>query len=44
MASQATAGGRDNAGVCGEHVHVFIAEFDHEHWSKAGVLAVDTQA
>ncbi len=24
-----------------EHVQVFIAEFDHEHWAKAGVLAVD---
>ena len=24
-----------------EHVQVFIAEFDHEHWSKGGVLAVD---
>jgi len=31
----------DAYGVPGEHVQVFIAEFDHEHWAKAGVLAAD---
>jgi 4-oxalocrotonate tautomerase len=31
-------------GVPGEHVQVFIAEFDHEHWAKAGVLAADAAA
>ena len=25
-----------------EHVQVFIAEFDHENWAKAGALAVDS--
>ena len=34
----------DAYGVRGDQVQVFIAEFDHEHWSKAGVLAVDAQA
>jgi 4-oxalocrotonate tautomerase len=34
----------DAYGVPGEHVQVFIAEFDHEHWAKAGVLAVDASA
>ena len=24
-----------------EHVQVFIAEYDHEHWAKSGLLAVD---
>ena len=28
-------------GVPQEHVQVFIAEFDHEHWAKGGVVAVD---
>jgi 4-oxalocrotonate tautomerase len=31
----------DAYGVRPEHVQVFIAEFDHEHWAKAGVLAAD---
>jgi 4-oxalocrotonate tautomerase len=31
----------DAYGVPAEHVQVFIAEFDHEHWAKAGVLAAD---
>jgi 4-oxalocrotonate tautomerase len=34
----------DAYGVPGEHVQVFIAEFDHEHWAKAGVLAADAAA
>jgi 4-oxalocrotonate tautomerase len=33
----------DAYGVRGDQVQVFIAEFDHEHWAKAGLLAVDTQ-
>lgn len=33
----------DAYGVRPEQVQVFIAEFDHEHWAKAGVLAVDAQ-
>ena len=32
----------DAYGVRGEQVQVFIAEFDEEHWAKAGTLAVDT--
>ena len=28
-------------GIRGEQVQVFITEFDHEHWSKGGVLATD---
>ena len=24
-----------------EHVQVFIAEYDHEHWAKGGTLAAD---
>jgi len=24
-----------------EHVQVFIADYDHEHWAKGGTLAVD---
>lgn len=31
----------DAYGVRAEQVQVFIAEFDHEHWAKAGVLAAD---
>jgi 4-oxalocrotonate tautomerase len=31
----------DAYGVRPEAVQVFIAEFDHEHWAKAGVLAAD---
>ena len=31
----------DAYGVPPEHVQVFIAEYDHEHWAKAGVLAAD---
>ena len=34
----------DAYGVRDEHVQVFIAEFDHEHWAKAGVLAADAPA
>jgi 4-oxalocrotonate tautomerase len=34
----------DAYGVRGEQVQVFIAEFDHEHWAKAGRLAVDAEA
>jgi 4-oxalocrotonate tautomerase len=34
----------DAYGVPSEHVQVFIAEFDHEHWAKAGVLAGDAAA
>ena len=34
----------DAYGVHGEQVQVFIAEFDHEHWAKAGRLAIDAQA
>ena len=30
--------------VRADQVQVFIAEFDHEHWAKAGRLAVDGQA
>jgi 4-oxalocrotonate tautomerase len=29
--------------VRGDQVQVFIAEFDHEHWAKAGRLAADAQ-
>jgi 4-oxalocrotonate tautomerase len=31
----------DAYGVAPEHVQVFIHEVDHEHWAKAGTLAVD---
>ena len=31
----------DAYGVRAEQVQVFIAEFDHEHWAKGGLLAVD---
>jgi 4-oxalocrotonate tautomerase len=31
----------DAYGVGPEAVQVFIHEFDHEHWAKAGTLAVD---
>jgi len=31
----------DAYGVRAQQVQVFIAEFDHEHWAKAGVLAAD---
>ena len=31
----------DAYGVRGEQVQVFIAEFDHERWAKAGMLAAD---
>ena len=24
-----------------EHVQVFIADYDHEHWAKGGTLAAD---
>jgi phenylpyruvate tautomerase PptA (4-oxalocrotonate tautomerase family) len=34
----------DAYGVRGEQAQVFIAEFDHEHWAKAGMLAVDDAA
>jgi 4-oxalocrotonate tautomerase len=34
----------DAYGVRGEQVQVFIAEFDHEHWAKGGVLAIDAPA
>jgi 4-oxalocrotonate tautomerase len=34
----------DAYGVRAEQVQVFIAEFDHEHWAKAGMLAVDGAA
>jgi len=34
----------DAYGVRGEQVQVFIAEFDDEHWAKAGTLAVDRGA
>jgi 4-oxalocrotonate tautomerase len=34
----------DAYGVRGEQVQVFIAEFDREHWVKAGRLAVDAEA
>ena len=27
--------------VRAEQVQIFVAEFDHEHWAKAGRLAVD---
>jgi 4-oxalocrotonate tautomerase len=30
--------------VRADQVQVFSAEFDHEHWAKAGLLAVDGQA
>jgi 4-oxalocrotonate tautomerase len=33
----------DAYGIGGEQVQVFIAEFDHEHWAKAGVLAADAR-
>jgi len=33
----------DAYGVRAEQVQVFIAEFDHEHWAKAGVLAADAR-
>jgi 4-oxalocrotonate tautomerase len=28
-------------GLPPEHVQVFIADYDHEHWAKGGTLAVD---
>ena len=28
-------------GIPPEHVQVFIADYDHEHWAKGGTLAVD---
>jgi 4-oxalocrotonate tautomerase len=31
----------DAYGVRAEQVQIFIAEFDDEHWAKAGALAVD---
>jgi len=34
----------DAYGVHGDQVQVFIAEFDHEHWAKAGRLAADAHA
>jgi 4-oxalocrotonate tautomerase len=33
----------DAYGVRGDQVQVFIAEFDHQHWAKGGLLAVDAQ-
>ena len=33
----------DAYGVRAEQVQVFIAEFDNEHWAKAGVLAADAR-
>jgi hypothetical protein len=39
-----TVGAAPGYGVPDEHVQVFIAEFDHEHWAKAGVLAADAAA
>ena len=34
----------DAYGVRPEQVQVFVAEFDHEHWAKGGVLAADGPA
>ena len=34
----------DAYGVRAEQVQVFIAEFDDEHWAKAGTLAVDASS
>lgn len=34
----------DAYGVPAEHVQVFIADYDHEHWAKGGVLAADRPA
>ena len=31
----------DAYGVLPEHVQVFIADYDHEHWAKGGTLAAD---
>ena len=28
-------------GIPPEHVQVFIADYDHEHWAKGGTLAAD---
>jgi 4-oxalocrotonate tautomerase len=33
----------DAYGVAPESVQVFIHEVDHEHWAKAGRLAIDGQ-
>ena len=34
----------DAYGVRADQVQVFVAEFDHEHWAKGGVLAADAPA
>jgi 4-oxalocrotonate tautomerase len=34
----------DAYGLRPEQVQVVIAEFDHEHWAKGGVLAADASA